>query len=77
MTAPPDFTTFMRENHATARLGSVDGRVALIISPHTDACHENPAWVEFERKGVDINVVSTKHGTAALMTLAESLDTSS
>lgn len=70
-----DFSTFIRENHATARLGTVDGTVALVISPHTDVCHDNSAWVEFDRQGVDINVVSAKHGTAALLAVAQSLDT--
>ena len=72
-----DFSAFIRENHATARISSVNGKVALIISPHSDACHENSAWVEFEREGVDINVVSVNHGTAALLAVAWSLDASS
>jgi hypothetical protein len=69
------FSTFRRENHATTSLGSVDGNVALVISPRTDARRSNPAWVEFDDNGVDVNVVSHTRGRAALQTVAQSLTT--
>jgi hypothetical protein len=60
------FSRYRRENHATTRLGSVDGNVALVIAPRTDAKRSNPAWIEFDDSGVDINVVSETQGTAVL-----------
>jgi hypothetical protein len=68
-----EFSKFIRENRARARLGSVDGDVALVISPHTDAKRSNPAWVGFDHDGVDVNVVSATRGTAVLLTVAGSL----
>lgn len=67
------FSRFVRENHASARLGSVDGHIALVIAARSDAKRSNPAWVEFDRNGVDVNVVSATHGTAALLVVAKSL----
>jgi hypothetical protein len=69
------FSTFRRENHATTKIGSIDGSVALVISPRTDSRRSNPAWVEFDENGIDINVVSHTRATAVLETVAQSLTT--
>src|SRR6266568_6420320 len=44
---------------------------ALIIVPRTDGCGSNPAWVEFDRRGVDINVFSSRYGTDDLLSVAD------
>ena len=54
-------------------LGLVGTRVALVVAPHSDAKRSNPAWVEFDQGGVDINVVSATRGVAALLEVARSL----
>ncbi len=68
-----EFARFLRENHANAMLGLVGRRVALLIAPHSDATRSNPAWVEFDQGGIDINVVSATHGVASLLEVARSL----
>jgi hypothetical protein len=68
-----NYSLFLRENHASARVGSVRQYVALIISPHTDACRSNLAWVEFDDQGIDTNIASNTHGTATLVTVARSI----
>jgi hypothetical protein len=67
------FNTFLRENHATATLGSVNGDVALVISPDSDPQRSNPAWVEIDYHGVDINVASATQSTTVLLGVARSL----
>jgi hypothetical protein len=54
-------------------IGTVDGVPALIIKQHTDKKHENPAWIEFYKHGVDVNVYSAHYKTAALVRLADTL----
>jgi hypothetical protein len=68
-----EFTQFLSSNNATASLGSVDGSPALVISPDTDMKQSNPAWVEFDLNGTDVNVVSASEGTAALLAVAQNL----
>ena len=68
-----EFSDFLSSNNATARLGSVNRNAALVISPHTDVKRSNPAWVEFDLNGVDVNVESATQGTAALLGVARSL----
>jgi hypothetical protein len=67
------FNTFLRENHAKATLGSIDGDVALVISPDSDPQRSNPAWVEFDHDGVDMDVVSATRTTTLLLRVARSL----
>jgi hypothetical protein len=67
------FSVFVRESHASSRVRSIRPYVALIISPHTDPCRSNPAWVEFDDHGVDTNVVSASRDTAALVAIARSI----
>jgi hypothetical protein len=68
-----EFKTFTAENNADAAVGQVNGEPALIIQPGTDTFSSNPAWVEFERNGIDINVVSASYGTDTLLTVASSM----
>jgi hypothetical protein len=68
-----EFQTFIAENDATAVVGQVNGQPALVIQPGTDVYKSNPAWVEFERNGTDINVASTSYGTDTLLAVANSM----
>src|SRR5579863_2061561 len=67
------FERFIASNRVTAALGQVHGDTALIITPDTDGCGSNPAWVEFKRAGTDINIYSASYGTATLLKVADSL----
>ena len=49
------------------------GQPALVISPRTDGCDSNPAWVEFKRNGIDIDIHSSSYGTDTLLAVADSL----
>jgi hypothetical protein len=68
-----EYQSYIAENDVKAHLGVVHDLVALIITPHTDASHSNPAWVEFDENGVDVNLVSANYGTRVLLTVAESM----
>jgi hypothetical protein len=68
-----DFRRFIAENHATATIGHVHRHPALVISPRTDSCGSNPAWVEFDHRGIDISIYSTSYGTQTLLSVAASL----
>jgi hypothetical protein len=68
-----DFESFIAQNHVTAAISHVHRQPALVISPHTDGCGSNPAWVEFKLKGIDINVYSESYGTGTLLSVADSL----
>jgi len=68
-----EFQTYIRENHITATIRQVNGLPALVISLHTDYYKSNPAWAEFDRAGIDINVVSASYGTSALTAIAGSM----
>jgi hypothetical protein len=70
-----DFRRFIAENHATATIGHVHRHPALVISPRTDICGSNPAWVEFDHRGTDIDIYSTSYGTQTLLSVADSLVT--
>jgi hypothetical protein len=67
------FAQFIAENHAKVTIAKVNGRPALVIEPHTDACRSNPAWVEFDLNGVDVNIVSATQDAAALLAVANSM----
>jgi hypothetical protein len=58
------FETFIAQNNVTAEVGQVHGKLALVISPNTDASESNSAWVEFYRDGISVNVFSHHYGTA-------------
>jgi hypothetical protein len=68
-----DFRRFIVQNHVAASIGHVHNRPALVISPRTDVCGSNPAWVEFDHGGIDINIYSTSYGTDTLLSVADSL----
>jgi hypothetical protein len=67
------FHTFIAENHAAAAIGQVNSQPALVISPDTDECGGNPAWVEFDHDGVDIDLFSHDYGTATLLAVADTM----
>ncbi len=68
-----EFRRFIAQNNAAATIGQVHKRPALVISPHTDGCGSNPAWIEFDHRGIDINIYSTSYGTRTLLSVADSL----
>lgn len=69
------FETFIRETrgYGKASMGRMHGQPVLVIEPNTDAPKSNPAWVEFYRDGIDINVYSHDYGTATLLEVASSM----
>jgi hypothetical protein len=68
------FHTFIAENHyVAAAIGQVNGQPALVITPDTDSCGGNPAWVEFDHGGVDIDLSSHDYGTTTLLAVADSM----
>lgn len=67
------FERFVAHNRASATIGRVHQHPALVITPDTDGCGSNPAWVEFERSGIDINIYSASYGTGTLLAIADSL----
>lgn len=67
------FATIMQQNDATTSLQTVDGNVALVITPNTDYYQSNPAWVEFDLGGVNVNIISLTEDTATLLGVADSL----
>jgi hypothetical protein len=67
------FRQFIAQNHAAAAIEHVRGQPALVITAHTDACGSNPAWVEFDQSGADINIYSSTYGTGTLLSVAGSL----
>jgi hypothetical protein len=71
--AMTEFRRFIDQNHAAATIGRVHKHPALVISPRTDGCGSNPAWVEFDHRGIDINIYSTSYGTETLLAVADSL----
>jgi hypothetical protein len=68
-----EFKTFIAENNATDSVENVNGQPALVIQPGTDAPKSNPAWVEFDQNGTDINIVSESYGTDTLLAVANSM----
>ena len=72
-----NFHAFIAEkdkNKVTAAIGHVNGQPALVITPDTSAlCHCNPAYVEFDRNGIDINISSHTYGTGTLLAIANSM----
>jgi hypothetical protein len=67
------FRTFIAENQVTAAIGQVNGQPALVITPGTDASRSNPAYVEFDRDGIDINIWSNTYRTDTLLAIASSM----
>ncbi len=71
--ARTEFRRFIAQNHAVAVIGHVHRHPALVITPRTDGCGSNPAWVEFKRNGIDVNIYSASYGTNTLLSIADSL----
>lgn len=67
------FKEFTAQNNARAWIGRINGSPALVIRQHTDADHANPAWVEFYRDGIDINIYSSSYSSSTLVELAATL----
>lgn len=68
------FEAYIRENQEVKSfMGRVHGQPALVISPHTARYNRNPAWVEFDSNGIDINIVSQTYGASALLDAANSM----
>lgn len=67
------FHTLIAEIHAAATIGQVNSEPALVIAPNTDECGGNPAWVEFDHDGVDIDLSSHDYGTTTLLAVADSM----
>ena len=67
------FKKFVAQSTATEVIGHVHGQPALVISPRTDGCGSNPAWVEFKRDGIDISIYSSSYSTDTLLSVADSL----
>jgi hypothetical protein len=69
------FHTFIAENHyVVAAIGQVNSQPALVITPGTDKCDGgNPAWVEFDHDGVNVDVFSHRYGTSTLLAVADSM----
>jgi hypothetical protein len=68
-----DFRRFIVQSHVAAAIGPVHSHPALVITPRTDMCGSNPAWVEFDSGGIDISIYSTSYGTQTLLSVADSL----
>ena len=68
------FIAEKKKNRVTDAIEQVNGRPTLVITPDTSAiCHCNPAYVEFDRNGIDINVSSHTYGTGALLAIASTM----
>ncbi|MHB8246560.1 MAG: hypothetical protein ACYDGN_14670 [Acidimicrobiales bacterium] len=73
-----NFESFVQQNPGIAVVSTIGSFPALEISGDAPAAPNlNPAWVEFDLNGVDINVVSYERTTSALETVAASMVTPS
>jgi hypothetical protein len=68
-----EYEAFAAEDNAQSAVGQVDGLPALVISPDTDCGQSNPAWVEFDLNGIDINVFSAGYSDDQLLDAADSM----
>jgi hypothetical protein len=72
--AVASYKTMIKNHLGTERIGRVDGVPALIIDQHTVVNHSNPAWIEFYKNGIDVNVYSASFTTSALLKLGRYLE---
>jgi hypothetical protein len=70
--AASEYRTFICENGG-ATIGRVNGLPALVIEPRTDYYHTNPAWIEFDLKGVNVDVFSHDYSPRQLLAVADSI----
>jgi hypothetical protein len=52
---------------------SAPGLPTLVIQPRTDYYHANPAWVEFDLKGVNVDIFSTSYSSRQLLAVADTM----
>jgi hypothetical protein len=67
------FNTIVAESPGKAAIGQVNGKPAVVIQPNSDPYGANPAWIEFYRNGLDVNVISASYGTGTLLSIADSI----
>jgi hypothetical protein len=58
---------------ADQRLIEVLGQPAIVTEPYTDAPKTNPAWLQFDLGGVDVNLFSYQYSTTDLIDVAATL----
>jgi hypothetical protein len=72
-----NFQAFIAEkskNKVTAAIKQMNGQPALVITRDTSAiCHCNPAYIEFDRSGIDVNISSHTYETSTLLAIAKSM----
>jgi hypothetical protein len=67
------FPTFIAQNDSTATLTQVAGNLALAISGDSDYSQSNPAFVQFDVRGVIVEIFSHAYSTAPLLAAGASL----
>jgi hypothetical protein len=67
------YSNMIASNNATASVEQIAGYSALVISPNTDASQSNPAWIQTDIHGIDVNIASFADGTGALSQVAQSM----
>jgi hypothetical protein len=76
-TAITNFRAFIAEkkkNKVAAGIEVLNGQPALVITRNSSAiCHCNPAYVEFDQNGIDINISSHTYGTDTLLAIARTM----
>jgi hypothetical protein len=68
-----NYTAFVAENNATASVSQLGSLPELVITPDTDGYSNNPAWIEFDLNGTDVNIMSQSQTTSELQSVAESI----
>lgn len=58
---------------AEQSLTEVLGQPAIMTEPYTDVPKTNPAWLQFDLDGVDVNLFSFEYSTAELVDVATTL----
>jgi hypothetical protein len=67
------FTNIINDHLSKDHIGRVGSLPVLIVEQHSDVKHTNPAWIEFYKNGIDINIYSTSYPSTALLGLADAL----
>jgi hypothetical protein len=70
------FRSILKDGGARESITSVQGFPALAIEGKTDAFSSNPAWLEVDFDGVDINIYSSVYTVGVLTQIGESLSSS-
>jgi len=61
-------------NLADQRLTEILGQPAIVTEPYTDVPKTNPAWLQFDLNGVDVNLFSYGFSTEDLIEVAQTLE---